>query len=175
MAPGQSSRIFALNCGRGSVGCSKLRMISTMPNSPMTKRKEIDPVPQLGNAECIARETAVDVRADEPKQQPDQNHADGLDDGAVRQNHRGDKPENHQRKVFGRVEPGEDRKRQPEGCDKDRAETAGKKRSHRSHAQGRAGAALLRHRWPSRQVTIEAASPGIFTRIEVVEPPYCAP
>ena len=29
--------------------------------------------------------------------------------------------------------------------------------------------------WPSRQVTIEAASPGMFTRIDVVEPPYCAP
>ena len=29
--------------------------------------------------------------------------------------------------------------------------------------------------WPSRQVTTEVASPGMFTRIEVVEPPYCAP
>ena len=29
--------------------------------------------------------------------------------------------------------------------------------------------------WPSRVVTTDDASPGIFTRIEVVEPPYCAP
>jgi hypothetical protein len=29
--------------------------------------------------------------------------------------------------------------------------------------------------WPSMQVTIELASPGMFTRIDVVEPPYCAP
>ena len=29
--------------------------------------------------------------------------------------------------------------------------------------------------WPSRQVTIEDASPGMLTRIDVVEPPYCAP
>ena len=29
--------------------------------------------------------------------------------------------------------------------------------------------------WPSRQVTTEVASPGILTRIEVVEPPYWAP
>jgi hypothetical protein len=29
--------------------------------------------------------------------------------------------------------------------------------------------------WPSRQVTTEAASPGMCSRIEVVEPPYCAP
>ena len=29
--------------------------------------------------------------------------------------------------------------------------------------------------YPSRQVTTEAASPGILTRIEVVEPPYMAP
>ena len=29
--------------------------------------------------------------------------------------------------------------------------------------------------WPSRQVTTDVASPGILTRIDVVEPPYCAP
>src|SRR5262245_19003177 len=29
--------------------------------------------------------------------------------------------------------------------------------------------------WPSRQVTTDAASPGILTRMEVVEPPYIAP
>jgi hypothetical protein len=29
--------------------------------------------------------------------------------------------------------------------------------------------------WPSMVVTIDPASPGMFTRIEVVEPPYCAP
>ncbi|OJU36891.1 MAG: hypothetical protein BGN94_04135 [Rhizobiales bacterium 68-8] len=29
--------------------------------------------------------------------------------------------------------------------------------------------------WPSRQVTTEEDSPGRLTRIEVVEPPYCAP
>ena len=29
--------------------------------------------------------------------------------------------------------------------------------------------------WPSIQVTTAAASPGIFTRMAVVEPPYCAP
>ena len=29
--------------------------------------------------------------------------------------------------------------------------------------------------WPSSVVTTDEASPGIFTRIAVVEPPYCAP
>ena len=29
--------------------------------------------------------------------------------------------------------------------------------------------------WPSSAVTTEVASPGMLTRIEVVEPPYCAP
>ena len=29
--------------------------------------------------------------------------------------------------------------------------------------------------WPSMQVTTDAASPGMFSRIEVVEPPYIAP
>ena len=30
-------------------------------------------------------------------------------------------------------------------------------------------------RYPSRQVTTDAASPGIFSKIEVVDPPYIAP
>ena len=29
--------------------------------------------------------------------------------------------------------------------------------------------------WPSREVTTEAASPGMLTRIAVVEPPYMEP
>ena len=29
--------------------------------------------------------------------------------------------------------------------------------------------------WPSRHVTTDAASPGMFTRMEVVEPPYIEP
>ena len=29
--------------------------------------------------------------------------------------------------------------------------------------------------YPSKQVTTEEASPGIFTRTEVMVPPYCAP
>ena len=29
--------------------------------------------------------------------------------------------------------------------------------------------------WPSRQVTTDDDSPGMLTRIDVVEPPYCAP
>ncbi len=30
-------------------------------------------------------------------------------------------------------------------------------------------------RYPSRQVTTEAASPGMFSRMDVVDPPYMAP
>ena len=29
--------------------------------------------------------------------------------------------------------------------------------------------------WPSRQVTADDVSPGMLMRIDVVEPPYCAP
>ena len=29
--------------------------------------------------------------------------------------------------------------------------------------------------WPSRQVTADEVSPGMLIRIDVVEPPYCAP
>ena len=34
---------------------------------------------------------------------------------------------------------------------------------------------LLAMAWPSSAVTTEVASPGMLTRMAVVEPPYCAP
>ena len=52
---------------------------------------------------------------------------------------------------------------------------AGEERAERRHAERRPRAALLAIWWPSMQVTIDPASPGMFTRIDVVEPPYCAP
>ena len=44
-------------------------------------------------------------------------------------------------------------------------------------AMARAGPArpCLAISWPSRQVTTDDDSPGMLTRIDVVEPPYCAP
>ena len=79
-------------------------MISTMPNMPITSGQEVDAVPQLRDAERVAREAAVDVGADQAEQQADQHHADRLDHRAVRQDHRRDEAEHHQREIVGRVE-----------------------------------------------------------------------
>ena len=48
---------------------------------------------------------------------------------------------------------------------------------HQMAKQGRAGPARPWRAiwWPSMQVTTDEVSPGMFTRIEVVEPPYWAP
>ena len=89
---------------RAASRCSRLRMISTMPNMPDDQGKEVDAVPDRRDAERVAREPAVDVGADETEQQADQHHPDRLDHRAVRQDHRRDQAEHHQREIVRRVE-----------------------------------------------------------------------
>ena len=59
--------------------------------------------------------------------------------------------------------------------DEDRADAAGEERADAADRERRAGAALARHLVPSMHVTTDDASPGMLTRIDVVEPPYWAP
>jgi hypothetical protein len=55
-------------------------------------------------------------------------------------------------------------------------DAAGEERADRGDRERRTGAALLGHLEAVEQVTTDdVASPGMLTRIEVVEPPYCAP
>ena len=56
------------------------------------------------NAEGEAWRARVDVGADETEQQPQHDHRHRLEDRAMRQRHRADKPEHHQREIFGSAE-----------------------------------------------------------------------
>ena len=108
--------------------------------------KEIEPVPKHRDAERVARGAAVDVGADEAEQEPDHDHGDRLDHRAVRQHHRGDEPEHHQREIVRRVELlGERGERRRERADEHRADAAGEERAERRHRERGAGAALLGH------------------------------
>ena len=120
---------------------------------------------------------AVDVGADQAEQQADQHHADRLDHRAVRQHDGGDQAEHHQREIVRRVELLRERgQRRAERRDEHGADAAGEERAERRdrRAPRRRGPACAIW-WPSMQVTTEDASPGMLTRIDVVEPPYCAP
>ena len=108
-------------------------------------------------------------QADEQRRQPAQRAlAEHRADGAEGQH--------HQQEVLGRPEP--DRvfghHRREEG-DHHGGDGAGDEGADGRGGQRRAGTAVLAILLPSMAVTIEPASPGVFSRIEVVEPPYIAP
>ena len=113
---------------------------------PDHQRHEIDPVPQFGDAEGVARQAAVHIGTDETEQKADQHHADRLDDRAVRQDHRGDEAQHHQRKIVGGVEFLRDRgERRTERRDENGADAAGEERTQCGDRKRRAGAPLLGH------------------------------
>jgi hypothetical protein len=109
--------------------------------------EEVDAVPYGRYAERVARQTAVDVGADEAEQKADEDHPDRLEHGPMGQDDRGDQPEYQQGEIVRRAEGLRQRgKRRPEGRNEHGADTTGKERSERRDAQGGAGAPLLRHR-----------------------------
>ena len=67
-------------------------------------RHEADPVGQFRNVEAKARNAGIDVGTDQPEQQAEHDHRDGLDQRARCQHDRTDQAEHHQRKVFRRPE-----------------------------------------------------------------------
>ena len=69
-------------------------------------------------------------------------------------------------------EPSDDRGEEGE---RQRADRAGHPRTHGSGRQRLGGAATLAIMLPSIAVTTEDDSPGVFSRIEVVDPPYIPP
>ena len=57
-------------------------------------------VDELRDAEREARGTGIDVGADQAQQQPEYDHRNGLEEGPMRENHRTDQSEDHQRAIF---------------------------------------------------------------------------
>ena len=93
----------------------------------------------------------------------------GEDDGE-------NQPHAHQGKIFRRTEQqGKPGQGLAEGSDHDGRKGAGKKGADGRNAQRHPGPPCRAIWWPSSAVTTEVASPGMLTRIAVVEPPYWAP
>ena len=141
------------------------------------QRDELDAVGEPGLAEGEAADAGIDVGAGEPSSRPSTTMRDRLDHRAARQHDRGDQAAHHQREIFRRAElqrdGGERRRRE---ADQQGRDAAGEERAdaRRCRAPARRGPAAP-SAWPSRVVTTDEASPGMLTRIAVVEPPYCAP
>ena len=83
------------------------------------QHRELDAVGELGEVEGEALRRGLPVGADQAEQQPEHDHGDRLDHRAMRQHHRRDQAEHHQREIFRRAE---------------RLSDAGKRRrQHRDH------------------------------------------
>jgi hypothetical protein len=109
-------------------------------------RDEADAVGQLGDVERVAGDTRVDVGAHQPHQQPEQDHADGLEQGARCQHHRADQAQHHQRKVFSRAKlEGHLGQRRGEGRQNQRAHATREERAQAGSGQRRPRTPLSRH------------------------------
>jgi hypothetical protein len=156
---------------------SRLTTISAMPNRPMAIGAKSMPSESSGMSKvkrCAPVLTSVPTKAE---QQAEEHHRDRLQHRATGQHHGGHQAERHQRAI---VLPG------PNFCairvsgsakitmmivPMVPAKTSRRRRSTAPHRHGRCAPSGSR-RGRSRPTE---ASPGRLTRIEVVEPPYCAP
>ncbi len=65
---------------------------------------EVDAIGQLRHVEGVAWRAGIDVGADQAQQQAEHDHADRFQQRTMRQHHRGDQTQHHQREIFGRAE-----------------------------------------------------------------------
>jgi hypothetical protein len=65
---------------------------------------EIDAVRKLRQPKAIARDPRIDVGPDEAENQAEHDHAEGVQQRALRKHEGGDESEHHQGEVFGRTE-----------------------------------------------------------------------
>ena len=68
------------------------------------ERHEVEAVGHLRHVEGEALGAGLDVGADQPEQQAQHDHGEGLEQRAAGQRHRGDQAQHHQREVFRRAE-----------------------------------------------------------------------
>ena len=107
---------------------------------------EADAVEQLRHAEGEALRSGVHVDADEPQDQPDDHHADGLQRRAVGDHHRPDQAQHHEGEILGRAETGGSlsQGRRQQGADQ-RRHGAGHERGDGRDRQRRPRPPLPRH------------------------------
>ena len=76
----------------------------TYPEQAHGQRHEAEPVHQDRQPEGVALGAGVDVGADQPEQESDDDHSEGFRELAAGQDGGGDQAENHQRKILGGTE-----------------------------------------------------------------------
>ncbi len=107
---------------------------------------EVQPVAEFRNVEAVARHAGIDVRTDEAEQEAEQDHAERMQQRAVRQHDGGDEAEHHQREIFGRPEfQGNAGERRCEQHDDQGRDRAGEERADGGGGERRARTALTRH------------------------------
>ena len=114
-----------------------------MPMATMTK-----PMPSASSGMPKVKRGAPELTSvpTRPSSRPNDDHGERMQQRAVRQHDRGDKPEHHQREILGRAELQRDfGERRGEQRDQQRADGAGEERADRRGGQRRAGPALPRH------------------------------
>ena len=146
------------------------------PEHPHGDDDEADAVGQLRHLEREALGAGRHVGADQPEQEAEHHHADGVQERPLRQDDRRDQAEHHEREVLGRPEPERHGASGGPNAAIRNVATVPAKNEPIAAVASAAPARPCRAIWyPSSVVTTDAASPGRLTRIEVVEPPYCDP
>ncbi len=156
---------------------SRFAMTSAMPKSPMATGTKPMPSASCGmpNVKRVWPE-AMSVPTS-PSSEPGDHHGDRAHDRALGQHHRGDQAEHQEAEVVGRLErAGDPRPAARRRARRPALPTQPAKNEPSAAMASAAPARPLRAiMCPSMQVTTEELSPGILTRIAVVEPPYWAP
>ena len=152
-------------------------MISENPNTPIASTHEADAVGQFDDVERHAGLAGLDVGADHREQQSGRIIAIALPTEPFASTTANTRPSTISEKYsagpnfsasFGQ--------RLAERGDEHGGDAAGEERSDAQRSPAPAPARPCFAIWkPSSVVTTDADSPGIFTRIAVVEPPYMAP
>ena len=129
-----------------SCGCSRLRIISAMPNRPMAIGTKLMPSVMSGMPNVMRGAPGVHVDADQTDQHADDDHGDGLGRRAVREHDGAEQSEDDEADRLHRRElEGQRGQRQAQQRDHHRRHRAGEERGDGGDRQRRAGAALAGH------------------------------
>ena len=98
---------------------------------------EADAVGEVRDLEGEPLGAGRDVGPDQPEEEAEQHHADGVQQRALRQHDRRHQAQHHEREVLGRAEPERDRRqRRAERGDQERGHGPGEERADRRGGEG---------------------------------------
>ena len=151
-------------------------MISAKPNTPMATTAKPMPSDSSGMSNAMRDCAGFDVGADHRQQQAQQHHGERLEDRALASTTAKHRPSTISEKYSAGPNSSAIEVSGAPSAATSTVETQPAKNEPIA-AMASAGPARPWRAiwWPSSVVTTEDDSPGMLIRIEVVEPPYCAP